>query len=374
MSSIAISQSKKEILVVDDTPDNLRLLSAILTQHNYEVRKALNSSQAIASVEADAPDLILLDIKMPGMDGFEICTALKQNPASQEIPIIFISALDDALDKVRAFAVGGADYITKPFQEAEVLARIQNQLHILTLQGQLKAQNEELARSNQALEQFAYIVAHDLQQPLQSIIGYSKIISLQCSSSLTIPAQGYLEKISEAGNRMQHLIKDLLSYAQIGKDRRDSITQDGNIILKKALDNIDIALKTSRAKLDYPTFPPLLGNETQLIQLFQNLIGNAIKFSRPDTVPVIMITVGQQNQNYWLFEIQDQGIGISPKNLRAIFELFQRVDKANDIPGTGIGLAICKKIVESHGGEIWASSELGVGTKFSFTLPRVAGD
>ncbi|MBE9137409.1 response regulator [Nodosilinea sp. LEGE 07088] len=367
-----INQSKKEILVVDDTPDNLRLLSAILTQHNYEVRKALNGSQAIASVNADAPDLILLDIKMPGIDGFEICTTLKQDPACERIPVIFISALDDALDKVKAFSVGGADYITKPFQEAEVLARIENQLHILSLQEQLKKQNEELARSNQALEQFAYVVAHDLQQPLQSVLGYAAIINLKYSESLDSSVNGYLEKISEAGTRMQRLIQDLLRYAQIGKQDIDCLKLDGNVILSKALDNIALMLQESHAKLTYADLPTLFGNESQIVQLFQNLIGNAVKFAQPGTNPKIEIAVSPVN-NYWLFTIHDHGIGISPDNLSHVFKLFYRSKSDEKIHGSGIGLAVCKKIVESHGGQIWVTSELNVGTTFSFTMPVNSG-
>jgi two-component system sensor histidine kinase/response regulator len=370
MNLAPVIQSKKEILVVDDTPDNLRLLSAILTQHNYEVRKALNSTQAIASVKAEAPDLILLDIKMPGMDGFEVCTVLKQDPQCRDIPVIFISALDDALDKVRAFAVGGADYITKPFQEAEVLARIENQIHILHLQGKLKAQNKELARSNQALEQFAYVVAHDLQQPLQSITGYAKIITLQYPDVSDTSVKDYVEKISEAGSRMQHLIQDLLQYAQIGMPDSKIENLCGNDILAKALKNVEITLQESRAELTYPGLPRLVGNESQLIQLFQNLISNAIKFARPDAPPKIKIIVSKVNQNYWLFEVYDNGIGIAPEHLNNIFEIFHRAQVEPKIPGTGIGLAICKKIVESHQGKIWVDSELGKGTKFSFTLPK----
>ncbi|NER83837.1 MAG: response regulator [Leptolyngbya sp. SIO1D8] len=363
------NRPKKEILVVDDTPDNLRLLSAILTQQNYEVRKALNSTRAFASVKADAPDLILLDIKMPEINGYEVCAALKRDPETQEIPIIFISALDDALDKVKAFSVGGADYITKPFQEAEVLARIENQLHIQELQYQLKAQNEELVRSNQELEQFAHIVSHDLQQPLQSIIGYAKLISLQSSASLEPALNQHLTNILDAGDRMQRLIKDLLGYAQIGQETEAFALVDCNTVLTQVLSNLDIALKESQAELNFPQLPCLVGNETQLIQLFQNLLSNAIKFSRDETTPKITIAVSQQDAAYWLFEIHDNGVGMPPESLNKVFKSFQRLHSASKYPGNGIGLATCKKIVENHRGEIWVNSKESVGTSFYFKLP-----
>lgn len=370
MNSETGNQSAKEILVVDDIPDNLRLLSAILTKKEYEVRKALSSTQAIKSVKTDAPDLILLDIKMPGMDGFEACTRLKQDPQCRNIPVIFISALDDVLDKVKAFSVGGADYITKPFQEAEVLARIENQLQIVQLQKRLKAQNEELARSNHALEEFAYIVAHDLQQPLQSVIGYAKIIALQYPDVSEAEVKDYLKKISEAGNRMQNLIQELLQYAQVGRPNICLKDLDGNDILAKTLKNIEMYLQENHAELIYPELPRILGNESQLIQLFQNLISNAVKFARQDIPPKITIKVSHESQRHWLFEFSDNGIGISPENLGSIFEVFQRAQPESKIPGTGIGLAICKKIVENHRGKIWVDSDLGRGTKFYFTIPK----
>jgi two-component system sensor histidine kinase/response regulator len=367
---MSASKSKKEILVVDDTPDNLRLLSAILTRHNYEVRKALNSTQAIASAKAEIPDLILLDIKMPEMDGFEVCAVLKQDVHCKNIPIIFISALDDALDKVRAFAVGGVDYITKPFQEAEVLARIENQLQIRHLQEQLKAQNKELIRSNQALEQFAYVVAHDLQQPLQSIIGYAKIVALKHPDTSDCSTKDYLKKISDAGHRMQCLIQDLLQFSQIGQPNVTYTELDANSLLAKTLKNLEASLEESHAELIYPELPGIFGNESQMIQLFQNLISNAIKFSCPETTPKIEITVSEKNQQYWLFEISDNGIGIASEKLEHVFDLFQRTHLESNIPGNGIGLATCKKIIESHQGRIWVESTLGKGTKFSFTLPQ----
>lgn len=360
---------KKEILVVDDTPDNLRLLSAILTKRNYEVRKALNSKHAISSVKADAPDLILLDIKMPETDGYETCMALKRDPATEAIPIIFISALDDALDKVRAFSVGGADYISKPFQEAEVLARIENQLYLRDLQLQLETQNQALVQSNQELEQFAYIVSHDLQQPLQTIIGYAKIINLQHSSTLDQDVVEYLEKISAAGNRMHRLINNLLSYATIEEGKEDYALVDCNVVLAEAVSNLQMMIQETHASLNCPKLPFIYGKESQLVQLFQNLIGNAIKFNRPKTQPCITLNATLEPNGFWLFTFQDNGIGIPPEKIATVFQKFHRLHSSEEYSGSGIGLATCKKIVENHFGEIWAESVLGEGSTFFVRLP-----
>ncbi|MGI0485919.1 response regulator [Pantanalinema rosaneae CENA516] len=372
MNSNFADKPRGDILIVDDTPDNLRVLSAMLTNQGFEVRKALSGQRAIASVQADPPDLILLDIKMPEMNGYEVCQHLKADPNTCEVPIIFISALDDALDKVRAFAVGGVDYVTKPFQEIEVLARIEHQLRIQRLQHQLIEQNEELARSNRELEQFAYVVSHDLQQPLQSVTGFVKLLLLKYENTLDEFAFDYLNRIHDAGSRMQRLIQDLLAYSRVGRQDQDLQVVDCNLVLKQVLDNLQITIEEKQVKLTYDELPMVMGNETQLIQLFQNLISNAVKFVRPDTIPQVNIVVKPQEQQ-WLFGIQDNGIGIEPQNLERVFEIFQRAHSAKNYPGTGIGLATCKKIVESHGGQIWVESQLELGTTFHFLLTAANG-
>lgn len=361
---------KADILIVDDTPDNLRVLSAMLTTRGYEVRKALNGPRAIASVQSEPPDLILLDIKMPEMDGYTVCRNLKASASTSEVPIIFISALDDALDKVKAFSSGGVDYVTKPFQEAEVLARIEHQLRIQRLQHQLVEQNEELLRSNRELEQFAYIVSHDLQQPLQSITGFVKLLQLKCDSMLDDIAQDYLGRIYETGSRMQRIIQDLLSYAQLNREEQEVQIVDCNLVLKQVLDNLQNAISTKNAVITHDSLPTIQGSEIQLIQLFQNLISNGIKFVAPDRTPTIHISV-TPHKNQWYVGIRDNGIGIKPEHLGRIFEIFQRIHSAQKYPGTGIGLATCKKIVERHQGQIWVESELGYGTTFYFTFPKL---
>ncbi|MGB3202801.1 MAG: ATP-binding protein [Nodosilinea sp.] len=361
-----------DILIVDDTPDNLRLLSVILERQRLKVRKSLTGQGAIAAVRMALPDLILLDVRMPAMSGYEVCERLKADPATQAIPIIFISALDDAVDKVKAFAAGGADYITKPFHEAEVLARIAHQLQLRRLQARLVAQNAELVRSNQELEQFASVVSHDLQQPLQSILGYTKLIGLVFPEIQQSPARPYLNNILEASDRMQQMIQDWLAYAQVGQAQLLLSPVDGNVLLDQVRLNLKAALSDTGAKLVYGDLPTVLGNEVQLIQLFQNLIGNALKFAWPHTKPEITLSVEPLPQA-WRIGIHDNGIGISAEHLEQIFVAFNRLHDAQHYPGSGIGLAICQKIVERHGGRIWAESQSGLGTTFYVVLRAVPG-
>jgi two-component system sensor histidine kinase/response regulator len=359
--------STGEILIVDDTPDNLRLLSAILRNQGFEVRKALNGKRALASIQAVPPDLVLLDIRMPDMNGYEICEYLKSDPATEDIPVIFISALDDTLDKINAFAVGGVDYITKPFQEAEVLARIENQLRLRQLQQQLVQQNEELTRSNRELEQFAYVVSHDLQQPLQSITGFAKIIAMQSQETLDTASLGYIKSILDAGGRMQRLIQDLLLYARVGQGTEAHQATDCNAIWSQTIENLQGAIAQKQVELAQQPLPTVLGSGVQLLQLFQNILSNAIRFSRPEVIPRIQISAQPYGQGY-LFAVQDNGVGIPRAQHERIFEIFQRGQSSGDTPGTGIGLATCKKIVEAHGGAIWVDSEPEQGTTFYFTL------
>jgi two-component system sensor histidine kinase/response regulator len=370
MNLNSVEASRGDILLVDDIPDNLRFLSTLLARQGYEVRKALSGRWAIASAQIEPPDLILLDIKMPQMDGYETCQQLKRDPKTCEVPVIFISALDDVLDKVKAFGVGGADYITKPFQAAEVLARVEHQLNLKHLQRQLTEQNQELTRSNRELEQFTYIVSHDLQQPLQSITGFAKLLALKHQNDLDATDHQYLEGILDAGYRMQHLIQDLLAYSHAGERSQMLEPIDCDRVLEQALANLQIALSERKVDLRYDPMPTVKGNEVQLVQLFQNLISNAIKFAWPETQPQIKISVEQQ-KNEWIFGVHDKGIGIEPQHLENIFEVFQRIHSTQSYPGNGIGLATCKRIIELHAGRIWVESQLGVGTTFYFALTKV---
>ncbi|NET09766.1 MAG: response regulator [Symploca sp. SIO2B6] len=368
-----------DILIVDDTPTNLRLLSTMLTNTGYEVRKAINGQMALLSATTKIPDLILLDIKMPEMDGYETCEKLKLNPKTQHIPVIFISALDDVLDKVRAFSVGGVDYITKPFQWQEVLARIENQLKLQSLQVQLKEKNrtlqslnQDLTRSNQSLEQFAHIVSHDLQQPLQSIMGFANLILLKHQPSLDPQVLDYLTRIVDASDRMQLFIQELLSLAALEQVDRELEPVDSAIVMAEVLENLQGVILDSNASITCESLPIVTGNAIQLSQLFQNLIGNALKYAQPNVTPTIRISADQDGTN-WHIKVQDNGIGIAPEYLERIFAPFQKAHHGN-YQGNGIGLATCQKIVELHNGHISVQSVLDQGTTFTVILPGTHGE
>jgi two-component system sensor histidine kinase/response regulator len=348
---------------------NLHLLTHVLSVKGYSVRPLPNSNLIMGAVQAKSPDLILLDIMMPHPNGYEVCTQLKANEATREIPVIFLSALDEALDKVKAFNIGGADYITKPFQTEELLARIQHQLTIKQQKAQLQQLNEELKRTNAELERFSSIAAHDLQSPLQVIVGSAELLKFKYNTNFDEDAINRINRIIKGSMRMKELIHDLLTYAKVGTQTQKFASVDCQAVLAEVVANLSEVIASSGAKITYLDLPTLRGERTQLIQLFQNLIGNSIKFSCPEVKPIINISAAQQDDGQWLIEVSDNGIGIEEKDFERIFEAFQRLDNAKNYPGTGIGMSICKKIVEAHNGRIWIKSQLGVGTIFYLTLP-----
>jgi light-regulated signal transduction histidine kinase (bacteriophytochrome) len=236
--------------------------------------------------------------------------------------------------------------------------KTEKELHTLT---------EELKRSNADLEQFAYSASHDLQEPLRSIEGFIRLLSKRYKGKLDVKADEFIEFTIEGVQRMQLLIKDLLEYSQIGTKNKNFSLVDISMPLALALANMQRSIEEKRAEVTYDTLPRVLADSSQLSRLFQNLIGNAIKF-HGNRSPNIHISAELKGEE-WIFSVSDNGIGIDPENFERIFTVFQRLHAREKYEGTGIGLAICKKIVERHGGRIWVVSEPGKGTTFHFTLP-----
>ena len=373
--SLQVEFFGKDILIVDDMPVNLRVLNQILTNHSYKVRKALSGEMALTACEATLPDLILLDILMPDLDGYEVCRRLKSQEKTRKIPVIFLSALDEAEDKVKAFHVGAADYISKPFQVEEVLARVTHQLTIVHLNEQLANQNAqlqklnaELMRSNAELEQFAYVASHDLQSPLQATIGYADMLLWKYDSVLDENAKHYVNQIVQSGLRMKNLIQDLLAYSKLGNGQLNLQPVEAVAALQEALENLRQEIAATGAQINHSELPKVRGDRTQLTQLFQNLLSNAIKFRRSGVTPQINISWVAGDRGEFRFAVSDNGIGIPEEKFDCIFEAFRRLHSYQEYPGTGLGMAICKRIVTRHGGRIWVNSQPGEGTTFYFTL------
>jgi len=236
----------------------------------------------------------------------------------------------------------------------------------------LQIKTEELLRSNSELEQFAYVASHDLQTPLRAISGYMKLLSDRYEGKLDSDAQRFIQRTIANVNRMQRLINDLLTYSRLTTRGHPFEPTDCNAVLNEVLDTFHPLLEESGGVITHETLPTVMGDAGQLAQLFQNLIGNAIKF-RDKEPPHIEIDAHPVD-GAWLFSVKDNGIGIDPQYGDRIFLIFQRLHTIDTYPGTGIGLAICKKVVERHGGRIWVESKVGAGSTFKFTLPDQGGN
>jgi signal transduction histidine kinase len=233
---------------------------------------------------------------------------------------------------------------------------------------ELAERSQELIRSNTELEQLAYVASHDLQEPLRMVASYLQLLEKKYQGQLDADAHEYIEFAVDGAKRMQSLINDLLTYSRIGAAASPLQATDSKAAVDTALRLLRLAIADSAARIEYGELPVVMGDPDQLVQLFQNLIANAIKFrSRPG--PHIVVSA-EANDGYWRFAVQDDGIGIEKEYFDRIFVMFQRLHSRSAYPGTGIGLAICKKIVERHGGRIWVESEPGQGTVFTFTLQR----
>jgi PAS domain S-box-containing protein len=232
----------------------------------------------------------------------------------------------------------------------------------------LREAHEELKRSNAELEQFAYVASHDLQEPLRMVASYTQLLGRRYEAKLDDDAREFMAYIVDGATRMKQLIEDLLAYSRVGTKGADFKPVSVEAALKRALFNLRAAIEEAGAAVTHDALPTLPADEVQLAQLLQNLMGNALKF-RSASVPRIHIGVSEK-ENEWVFEVRDNGIGIEPQYYERIFMVFQRLHNKGEYPGTGIGLAICKKVVERHGGRIWVESKPGEGSAFYFTLPR----
>jgi PAS domain S-box-containing protein len=227
---------------------------------------------------------------------------------------------------------------------------------------------EELKRSNEELGQFAYIASHDLQEPLRMVASYTQLLARRYKGRLDKDADEFIGFAVDGASRMQQLIQDLLDYSRIGTKGRDLIETSSEVALQQALRNLRGAIEESHALVTHDPLPLVLADPMQLSQLFQNLIGNAIKYQKTGAVPEVHISAGRNGDPKWTFSVRDNGLGIDPQYFERIFGMFQRLHKRDEFAGTGMGLAICKKIVERHGATISVESQLGHGSTFRFAL------
>lgn len=360
------------VLVVDDTPANLRLLVELLSKQGYIVRPAVSGTQALTAVREELPDLILLDVKMPGMNGYEVCQTLKADERTRDIPVIFITALQGVADKVKAFETGGVDFISKPFLAEEVLSRVKTHLSLYHVHKQLEDKNVSLETAKTSLEQanrelksFAYIVSHDLKAPLRGLSNLVHWLVEDYAGAFDANGQEMVELLLSRVKRMSSMIDGILRYSRAGRlidGRQERI--DLNALVKDVIDMLEppdhIRVIIERE------LPCISGETTSIKQIFQNLLNNAIKYM--DKTEGIIRIRSEETDRFWTFRVADNGPGVEKQHHEKIFNIFQTLGPEDDADSSGIGLTIVKKLVERYGGEVRLESTSGEGSEFSFTL------
>jgi signal transduction histidine kinase len=406
------------ILIVDDKYENLFSLKTLLQLYAYETDTAASGEEALKKILKNEYSVIILDVQMPDMDGYEVAEAISGLNKTRDIPIIFLSAVN--IDKrfiAKGYDSGGVDYITKPFDNELLLLKVRTFHRLYTQRQELKQVEEALRREieirkksqqeveqinsllefkveertrdlsqlnkdlenrNAELAQYAYLASHDLQEPLRKIITFIKIIEEKYLKDIP-EAKLEMSKVITSSERMRNLINALLSYSKLSSASLFTMV-NLNEVIKDALADLELTVKEKQAGIDVSILPEIEAIPGQMRQMFQNLLSNALKFSKNGIRPHINIfseTVNEQSQEaapdkngrYIRIHISDNGIGLDESYIDKIFVIFQRLHGKTQYEGTGIGLAIVKKIVEKHNGTIGVKSKEGEGATFTIVLP-----
>ena len=358
------------VLHVEDDPADVELITRVLQRSGFAagLDVADTADSFTRQIRSNSYDIVLADYNLPNFSGMDTVDILRRE--GMDVPVILVSGYLGELKAVECIKRGAADYVLK-----DNLTRLPESVRQALREKKLREENrrthEELTRSNRDLEQFAYVASHDLQEPLRMVATYTQLLAERYRGKLDANADKYIHYAVDGALRMQVLIQDLLTFSRLGRSGTDFTAVEMNSVLQSALQNLQAAIQETSAQIEYCGLPAVFGDPTQLAQLFQNLIGNAIKF-RGANRPVVRIAATKRAQD-WIFSVGDNGIGIAPDHADLIFAIFKRLHTRSEYPGSGIGLAICKKVVEQHGGRIWVESGIGQGSTFKFTLPTPKG-
>ena len=343
------------ILIVDDTPSNLLLLERMLAERGYRSRPALSGKLALDAARAEAPDLILLDVSMPEMNGYEVCAQLKADAALKDVPVIFISALSETIDKVKAFTAGGVDYVTKPFQFEEVYARIQTHLQLRRL---------EILRDD-----LTHMIVHDLRNPLAVIYNSLEILESHEAQKLSATTHKLVTVARRNAKELLDMLGSVLDVSKMGAGEMKLLHEvcDLGDLIRTVVTASQPLPGNRTVTFDVPESSLTITADCGLIRrVFQNLLSNALKYTPAGgNIRIVVTRSGGEIRA----AITDTGLGIAPEYHQRIFEKFAQVEDGANRTGTGLGLAFCKLAVEAHGGRIAVESEVGKGSTFWFSLP-----
>ena len=388
--------SGKSVLIVDDEESIRTLMRFNLISQGYAVETASSGEEGLAKYNQYNPDLVITDIMMEGITGLDVLKRVKSlNPDAMVIVVTGYGSLDSAVEALRQ---GAYDYLRKPYNREEFSLKVKKCLQKQSVERQVrtltqsllelnerlrdeiaqKAKSEEklkqltfeLERSNQSLMEFSMVASHDLQEPLRKVSMFTGRIREEYEQSLDARANGYFEIVENSVRRMGAFIHDLLELAKVKTEKKPFELVNLNDIVDGVLSDLEVRLQESGGRVFMESLPALDADPLQMRQLFQNLIGNALKFRRPETPCEIRITSSRNAGDIWEIRVTDNGIGLDNENWDKIFQPFERLHGRSSYEGTGLGLAICDKIVSRHGGKIRAEGVRGEGSTFIITLPE----
>lgn len=366
--------SKFKILIVDDIPKNIQIVGNILREEGYNIAFAQNGKMAVSMAKSRDFDLILLDVMMPGMDGFEVCKILQEDEKARETPIIFLTAKVDSESAIKAFDVGGVDYITKPFNSRELVARARTHLQLRAARRNLVEANAELRELNAAKDRFFSIIAHDLKNPIGAFKNILNVLNEDFASFSEEEILEFINDLTASSKNLFELIENLLEWsrAQTGRIQFNPDRNDLFHVVKNTLSIVKLNAEEKKIKLSSNIEENSVAVfDANMIQtVLRNLVSNAIKFT-PEGGSIDVL-LSERDENFYEIVVKDSGVGISQDNIDKLFRIDQHHTTmgTNDEKGTGLGLILCSEFVKKHGGEIKVESLPGEGSKFSFTVPR----
>ncbi|OGV58520.1 MAG: hypothetical protein A2X49_13070 [Lentisphaerae bacterium GWF2_52_8] len=371
MNELIHSPNPPSVLMVDDTPANLELLSGMLKGRGYKVRAAVSGELALRAIRNNPPDLILLDITMPEMNGYEVCEKLKSDEKLKDIPVIFLSALSETMDKVKAFGAGGVDYITKPFQFEEVEARVETHLELRRQKRQLQENYDKLRELEKLRDNLVNMIIHDIRSPLAAIYGYLELLGENAGKTLSADSVRYSAEAMKAAKQIVQMVSDVLDTSKMEEGQMklklvecdlSRMLEEGILGLKSLFEGRVVRFKPGKIPVK------VLADREIIFRVIQNLLANAIKFT-PKTGGLILLDIKPAGGRVRV-SLKDNGPGIAPEYRQKIFEKFGQAGAGIKRYSTGLGLTFCKLAVEAHGGGIGVDSEEGKGSTFWFELPE----
>jgi len=371
------NKAKPVVLLVDDQPRNLQLLGNALFKNGYDVALATSGQEALDQIAESPPDLVLLDVMMPHMDGFEVCRKLKESELAPDLEVIFVTARTQKEDILEGFAAGGVDYITKPIQIPEVLARVRSQISLKTARDSLRKANLELSRVIETQQRFLSILSHDVRAPMA---GLNNLLIECIDNEDVFTKEDLLEMVHTAGDSSKRLVsffEDALVWARTevgGSGEKEQPTSIAAVV-ESAMSLLVPLFRNKNIELvqELPPGSTVLALPNALSTVLRNLFSNAVKFSEPGSR---IHLIGEEQEEHWEISVKDEGVGIRAEQMDSLFdpEMRKTTLGTEKEKGAGVGLLLCRSLVERMGGELQVESEVGKGTRFFFRLKKFDGD